>query len=510
MGYWEFNEADPSSVRVEVTQRDQFNNDEVGLAEALVREAIQNSSDAQLGTGPVKVRFALKSVSGAAAKAFASQLAPLRPHLTACGVDTAALETESFRTLAIEDFSTRGLTGSFEEVDAGNFDRFWRAVGDSGKTGKEGGRWGLGKLVYSSASAVKVFYGMTVSPEHPSPSLMGQVVLRNHRLENRFHPAHGFFFAGRSHPLGLQLPVQDEVEIEMFRELAGLTRADQKGLSLIVPYLVDGIDETAIISGVVSNYYFPILAGRLVVEVGNVVISKATFLEVANTHSSQPIPFDFVKEISDTIDTAPETTALQPVGNRDLEADFFTGEQIAAMKEKFANGELVRARIPVLLKPKDGPDSRSFVDLYLRSLPEGARPFALIARGPITLPAERRHFGSAAAYGALIANDDGVATFLGDAENPAHTAWNSNAEKLKPGWRSPQATLSAIRHSLRHFYALIAEQAESEDFGSIDRFLFDPREEPGQPRQAQEDSKAETRYSASRKGDQHQAPKRRF
>jgi hypothetical protein len=44
MGYWEFDQANPSSVRMEVTQGDQFNNDEVGLAEALVREAIQNSS----------------------------------------------------------------------------------------------------------------------------------------------------------------------------------------------------------------------------------------------------------------------------------------------------------------------------------------------------------------------------------------------------------------------------------------------------------------------------------
>ena len=52
-GNWEFNKADPSSVRVEVTQRDQFNNDDVGLAEALVREVIQNSSDAGEGSDPV-------------------------------------------------------------------------------------------------------------------------------------------------------------------------------------------------------------------------------------------------------------------------------------------------------------------------------------------------------------------------------------------------------------------------------------------------------------------------
>ena len=55
MGHWEFDTIKPSSVRMEVTQADQLNNDEVSLAEALVRESIQNSSDAFNGEGLVKV-----------------------------------------------------------------------------------------------------------------------------------------------------------------------------------------------------------------------------------------------------------------------------------------------------------------------------------------------------------------------------------------------------------------------------------------------------------------------
>jgi hypothetical protein len=301
---------------------------------------------------------------------------------------------------------------------------------------------------------------------------MGQVVLKNHRLGNSFHPSHGFYFEGRSEKLGLQLPVQTGPEVQALRDLAGLQRLDQTGLSLIIPYLVDGIDEASIISGVISNYYFPILAGRLIVEVGNVVISKATFLEVAAMHpASKTIPFDFVKEISETIDSPPETIASAAIGNSELGDSSFAAETIGMLKERFASGQIVRVRIPVVLKPKTAPDVTSFIDLYLRSLSDGEKPFALIARGPITLPGERRHFGSAAALGALIANDDQVASFLGDAENPAHTAWNPNAEKLRPGWRSPQSTLATIRHSLRHFYALIAEQAETEDSEALIDFF---------------------------------------
>ncbi len=464
MGYWEFDTVRPSSVRMEVTQGDQFNNDEVGLAEALVREAIQNSSDASINSRPVKVRFAIREVSGSDVPDFASQFQELRPHFDECGIDTTPLDDSTFRVLTIEDFNTKGLTGSRTEIDKGNFDRFWRAVGDSGKKGKEGGRWGLGKLVYSSSSALKLFFGLTVTTDDPEPCLLGQAVLVNHRIGDNFHPAHGFYFEGRSHPLDLQVPIRAQQELDFFRRLGALSRTSQTGLSLIIPWLLDGIDEEAIIAGVITNYYFPILAGKLIVEVGDVVIDRDSFLSIAAVHKPvHQVPFDFVKKISASISTQCEIVARKPIGNSELDDEAFSPESIALMKERFSAGELVRVRVPVVIKPKDAEDRTSYVDLYLQSLPQGEKPYALIARGPITLPGERRYFGTAAAYGALIANEESVADFLGDAENPAHTAWNTKAHKLAERWRNPAQTLAAVRHSLRQFYALVADQAESKD-----------------------------------------------
>lgn len=464
MGYWEFDKVKPSSVRMEVTQGDQFNNDEVGLAEALVRESIQNSSDASNSDQPVKVRFVIREVRGADVNRLIAQLDGLRPHFAECGIDAAPLRSDTVRVLTIEDFNTFGLTGSRTDVDRDNFDRFWRAVGDSGKKGGKGGRWGLGKLVYSSASALQVFYGLTITQHDPSPCLLGQAVLENHRIGDDFHPAHGFFFDGRSQPLDLQMPIRDQEELALFQRIGSLQRTDQTGLSIIVPWVSEDIDEESIIAGVITNYYFPILAGKLVVEVGALTIDRDSFLEIAASHNPvHHVPFGFVKRISDTIGTPCEKQALKAVGNSDLNEDAFSPEDIAAMKEQFSAGELVRIRVPVLLKPKNGSDITSHVDLYLQALPEGEKPYALVARGPITLPGERRYFGASAAYGALIAADEDVAGFLGDAENPAHTAWNSQAKKLTEGWRTPAPTLSAIRHALRHFYALIADQEETED-----------------------------------------------
>lgn len=475
MAQWEFNKSDPSNVRVGVTQRDQFNNDEVELAEALVREVIQNSSDAGTGSGPVKVRFSITQLDGVDAKALATQVSGLKSHLQACGIDLSPLAEDSCRVLVIEDFNTKGLTGSFEDTDQGNFDSFWRVVGESQKTGQSGGRWGLGKLVYSSSSLLRVFYGLTIRNGDAFPALMGQVVIANHRIGDDYYPSHGFWFEGRSATLNLQLPIRDPEEISDFKNLMGITRVGQTGLSLAIPYIRSDIDEAALIRGVVANYYFPILAGSLVVEVGNTIINDNTFLEVAEKSQSgaeMQTPFGFVSEISGKAGKDGAITALKAIGPEDLGETHFTDENIATMKQLYADGELVHVRVPVIVKPKTAPEKTSAIDLFLMALPENERPYSLFARGPIILPGERRYFSGAMARGALIASDQDIAALLGDAENPAHTAWNPRAEKLGANWRNPKLTLDAVRHALRNLYGLIAEHAETQDEEALLDFFW--------------------------------------
>ena len=60
---WYFRDISDDPSEKELTQQDQFNNDEVALAEALVRETIQNSTDAGATDKHVRVRFALHTIS---------------------------------------------------------------------------------------------------------------------------------------------------------------------------------------------------------------------------------------------------------------------------------------------------------------------------------------------------------------------------------------------------------------------------------------------------------------
>ena len=475
MAQWEFEELPASLVEQELTQRDQFNNDEVELAEALVREVIQNSTDAPAGSGPVRVRFAIVERSGEQARQIRNLFGELRPHLRACEVETAVLDEATARLLLVEDFSTRGLTGNPAALDNDNFHNFWRRHGKSGKGGRSGGRWGLGKLVFSTSSQIRSFFGFTLRTGDPSALLMGQAVLSNHTLNGRRHPAHGFWFGSRGADR-LQLPVIDPARTAAAR-LFGIARQGQTGLSLVIPYPNPDITEQRIIGGVV-RILLPDPRRRLVVEVGSTTIDATTFHQVAATvpntgagAAGTRIPLDFVEAISRQLDQPPMLTARTAINGGGVGNNSFSEEQLATMKEAFSGNRVVHVRIPVRLKPKSGGDRPSHIDLFLKPVPEGEKPFALFARGSITVPGEIRYFSGAHAHGAMVASDEGVVGFLGDAENPAHTAWNANAEKLARQWRSPSQMLKNIRYALRELYALIADRVEQEDRDALVDFF---------------------------------------
>src|SRR5437879_5500223 len=130
---WYFRDISDDPSEKELTQQDQFNNDEVALAEALVRETIQNSTDASANGGQVRVRFALQGISTSAGTNIIQQMVDgLAPNLRASELPVPQ-RRGSMRLLIIEDFGTTGLKGAVDVKDDGQFCGFWRRFGRSNK-----------------------------------------------------------------------------------------------------------------------------------------------------------------------------------------------------------------------------------------------------------------------------------------------------------------------------------------------------------------------------------------
>jgi hypothetical protein len=471
---WNFEERNPRYIEQELTQRDQFNNDEVTLAEAIVREVIQNSADASIDSGPVKVRFSVHQITQPDMKQFGERFVTLKPHLIVCGLNAWEIDEKKPRILIIEDFGTKGLTGDPGSLDGGNFHSFWRRHGKSGKSGRAGGRWGLGKLVYSTSSDIRCFFGLTVRIGETEPLLMGQAVLANHEISNKKFVAHGFWFGNRNAD-GMQMPVTDKAFIDEFSKQVGITRTTQSGLSLAIPFVNEKITEEVIMRGVIGNYYFPILAGRLVVEVGSTVIDAKSFAAIAKKTmiavKDNPDWYGFVEQVSGRLSEKASFESKLPPAAKALAVEQFDEVQVAKMKEAFGRGDLVHVRMPVRLRRKVGEELISSVELFMKSPPENSKPFVLFARGSITVPGEARYFGSANAYGAFVALHEDIVSFLGDAENPAHTTWSGTAEKLNANWRSPGQALKILRYALWDLYTIVSDQGDRKDEDALIDFF---------------------------------------
>lgn len=461
------------------TQRDQFNNDDVELVDALVRESLQNSLDAAAGES-VSVRFALHEPTEADCKELSERfnIDQLTKRLDACSISHESIDLAKPKLLIIEDFGTTGLTGSWSSIDDNSFCDFWRRMGKSHKGEKSLGRWGLGKLVFSSSSNARIFFGLTVRKSDPTPLLMGQAVLTTHTLDNTRFDSHGFFCTVGDDQM--QLPITDKEDIDSFRLACGITRSDKDaGLSIAVPYVLETITEQRIIQAVLKNYFFPILLDRLVVTVGKVEINANSFAALAKASGGDRFSSGCLAKFIASL-RAVRKGEIAPYA---LPSNWLStgmaaalGDHAAELRDRYQKGECICVRAPLLLKQKDGAELMTGFDLLLQKADEDSE--TLFVRDTIVLPAESKYFRGHNAMAALVAEDNPICSFLGDAENPAHTSWSASAEKVTARWRNPGLRLKEVRGALQQLYNEIVSSLEIVDPSALIDF-FSAKAETG-------------------------------
>jgi hypothetical protein len=474
---WYFRDISDDPSEKELTQQDQFNNDEVALAETLVRETIQNSTDAQASpTAPVRVRFAIVFPEKETDRQILRRIiAGLTPHLAACGMPRPSA-SDPPRLLIVEDFGTTGLTGSVEEKDNGQFSGFWRRFGRSNKEGTKGGRWGLGKLVFSSASSVRTVIGLTRRNGEERDWVMGQALLRNHAIAGSEKDSVGFWC--RAHSSRKGLPTDDANLCALLRDATGLARRSEPGLSLVIPYLLPDIRKEHLLAATIRNYYFPILTGRLSVTVDDTEIDAQTFDAVAASLPGDAVSqsaLEFVRHLKNCRDDEPHVIIPPEWQGTKITGELLGVNVATDLRDRFKSGEMLLIRVPFLLKNNNGDEYKTHVDLFLKSIRPGEKAQTLVVRGAITVPTEGKRANLLDCHAALVATDEPISQLLGDAENPAHTQWNERAEKLRAGWQRGGTVLRRVRAALPELHELIVERIEREDPFALLEFFSIPK-----------------------------------
>jgi len=92
---------------------------------------------------------------------------------------------------------------------------------------------------------------------------MGQAVLKSHVVGNRYYTPDGDY--GEERPDGLVMPTNHASFLDRLCGDFSISRRNEPGLSVVVPWVDEGITRDALLRAVIEDYFFPILCGGLVV-----------------------------------------------------------------------------------------------------------------------------------------------------------------------------------------------------------------------------------------------------
>lgn len=476
---WHFKELRPGDKDRQPTQGEFFATDAISsVAEALVRESVQNSLDAgrESSGQPVRVRFYLATGEHALPAAKARKyFQDGWKHFTAegNGLDDVPETGAACPFLVVEDFETTGLTGKVNQWrhapgEKNSFYYFFRTEGRSGKGEEDRGRWGIGKYVFPRSSRINAFVAVTVRADDEKRYLMGQAVLKSHTVGKKYFTPDGDY--GRPNGDGLVLPVGERGFIEQFSKEFRLERSNEPGLSVVVPWVDEEITAQTLLRAVVEDYFFPILTGDLCVTVA----TGASEIEITKNSlgaTSQSLGEDFAKKMLPLLQLAnwareyatAEVVRLKPA-NPDRpkwESSLIPTELVPGLREKFRAGEKLAVEVPLTVRQRNVPDRESFFRIYLTN--DGSDDCAPVFIRDGIIISDVHGKWAQGVRSLVVVEHSALAKLLGDSENPAHTQWQKDREHFRHKYFYGKSYIDFVTQSVAMFVRYLNESDQQPD-----------------------------------------------
>jgi len=236
--------------------------------ETFVREAIQNSLDARLDTEqPVIIRFTFHDDKLGKRAKFLQQAMAYR-ELAKLPVPLGWTGGR-IKWINVEDSNTKGLLGGLNDRK-GDFWGYWLNFGLSNKTGTGRGGRGIGRVTFLIASKMHTVLGLTRRSTDSALAGCGMCVLKADQYGHEFKSTHSYLATeeqGSIYELHSSAEFHSQME-EAFRLSPYTQKPTRTGLSLVIPYPHDELDENGILAAAIDHFAPAILNGSLVVEVG--------------------------------------------------------------------------------------------------------------------------------------------------------------------------------------------------------------------------------------------------
>ena len=418
--------------------------------DALVREDIQNRLDARQDTSmPVEVRYKFVCNGPIFGDRWFRKIRPNveAPEVTKLLDRVIPDDSNEVPCLLIEDFNTSGLRGDPKihrdppaDADVRN-DFFWfiRNVGRSGKADGDRGRWGLGKIVYPASSEIRSFFSYSVTADARPPTLIGRSVLCIHSPDGIRDCAPDGFMSYFDESVNMDLPSHESGDIEAFKNAFQITREDEPGLSLAIPFPKESITGINLILSLIDHWFWVFLDRSLVVRVyledgEQIVLSADTLDDVIERFVPEEEKERALKKarFAHEVIELSQKKVITPIvidGEKtkpnwaEIEPLFGIGETLENLRTRYNDGELLAFQFKLRVNKHRGePTQFGGFKLFIRRSSESHRCIETTLRGGLAICG----VGSVNIPGVSViayVGDNPLGTVLGDSENPAHTHW---------------------------------------------------------------------------------------
>jgi len=491
---WHFKERTRSDEVADPIQEEFFQDDsksgDFNPARSLVRESIQNSVDAcDNHDSSVVVQFRVVLPKESNKKVFDRWFDDLWLHLQSDrnGLNNLPNAHSECGYIVIEDFGTTGLEGDPERGklpdpnDEDDIFAFFRSSALSGKKGKAGGRWGVGKSVFNRASHINAFLAYTVRDSDSRSFMFGRCFLKTHKVGIIEYQPYGRF--GDADDDEFVHVVDDPAGVDQLQKDFGLLRdRNSPGLSIIVPFYDDRITATAILSAVVEEYFYPIIADKLMVSVSgqelphkSVRLNADSIWDYLQSSANEGLLgiAGFAKWICDTPESEIKrkqllspTSGEPPVWGESLPLP--ESIPINDIAKQFNNGDPLAFRVPLWVQKDEQNPTRTFFDVYLQKDLDGKGYRPVFIRNGIIIPRalERRVRGHSL-YGIIMVENEPIASLLGDSETPAHTEWSAETANFKNKYQFGSKVLEFVRTAPRAIVEFLSQAQDERDYFAL-------------------------------------------
>lgn len=498
-------------------------------ADALVREAVQNAMDASIRDGEgrpkdgLRVRFFLATGKHALPAIQAAMwFDGAWEHFQAPGngLREPPSKTEACSFLVFEDFNTIGLKGDITQSDPldgvqNHFFYFFRAEGKSVEGGKERGRWGVGKHVFPRSSRANAFFGLSIRADDGKRVLMGHSVFKSHRAPGGYFCPDGYFGVKASSQLAL--PFTDSATLDKFAQVFRIERTDESGLSIVVPWVDPEITVATLINAAVRGYFYPILTGAISVTIET---PEKTFKidDTTLDEAALMLPDDESADILNLVELAEEAAKWKPQDIVKLfpcdpdcpewRDELIPADQLKPLRTALENGRKLAVRASLTVREKGRSPRPSHFDFFLwKDGFESGRP-VFIREGLIISDVRAPRARGVRSF--VIAEGGALATLLGDAENPAHTEWQSKGENFHGKYIYGPAVLNFVTRAVANFvHALTAQEDEEDKTLLLDIFSLPADKNKDEPKQSEKKKKSKGRETSDNP-DPQEPKKKRF